>query len=145
MTRKKSKRLAFAFLQKRLKNNQPVNIPVCMPFILIPTFFASFSQEQTGLALLISLFLLIAIGQGKEWKKFRKLNEPVLFTAFVSYILLFAAPGNYARLETNEFSELSFFEKIANNMPPIEGRGVRAGGGIFARYLALILNSAIFT
>lgn len=110
---------AFAFLQKRLKNNQPVNIPVCMPFILIPTFFAAFSQEQTGLALLISLFLLIAIGQGKEWKKFRKLNEPVLFTAFVSYILLFAAPGNYARLETNEFSELSFFEKIANNMPPI--------------------------
>ncbi len=110
---------AFAFLQKRLKNNQPVNIPVYMPFILILTFFAAFSQEQTGLALLISLFLLIAIGQGKEWKKFRKLNEPVLCTAFVSYILLFAAPGNYARLETNEFSELSFFEKIANNMPPI--------------------------
>lgn len=110
---------AFAFLQKRIKNNQPVNLAVCMPFIVIPTFFATFSQEQTGLALLIALFLLIAIGQGKEWKKFRKLNEPVLVTAFVSYILLFAAPGNFVRLETNEFSELSFFEKIGYNLPPI--------------------------
>ena len=110
---------AFMALVKRMKSGKPVNVGICLPAILIPAFFAGFSQEQTGLSLIVALILLIVFMEGKDWKNYQKLNCPVLLVSIISYVLEVAAPGNYVRLDTNEFAQLSFFEKIKTNVPLI--------------------------
>ena len=91
-----------------------------IPLLILLIFLTCFSQEQIGVALIAFLISFILFDHLKDFKKYLKMDLICLITAIASYLLLFLAPGNWARMDTNvEFSNLSFFEKICTNFPGI--------------------------
>ena len=86
---------------------------------IVLIFFSTFSQEQVGFSVIVFYFILIGVQHWKKWKLYYQIDAPILITACVSYAFLFAAPGNFKRLGTSAFSELSFSEKISYNFPII--------------------------
>lgn len=83
-------------------------------------FFASCSQEQIGIAVIGFYIFYIPLDHYKDWKKYRKYDVMVLLTSIISYALLFCAPGNFSRLDSNqEFASLGLIGKITRNFPEI--------------------------
>ena len=110
----------FIKLTKKIKNNEKVNYLLYTPIMVILNFFASFSQEQIGVATLAFIILYIALEHRKDFKKYLKLDIVSLVVCLLGVGLLLGAPGNYARLDTNtDFSSLSVFGKVALNYPEI--------------------------
>ncbi len=107
-------------LTEKIENKEKVNYFLYTPILLILNFFATFSQEQLGVAMLAFLVLFIIFKHGKDWKQYNKLNIPNLVVCILSFAALMLAPGNYARLETETaFAGLSFMGKIMKNLPSL--------------------------
>ncbi len=82
--------------------------------------FTTLAQEQLGGALLVYLVLYIILHHFKDFKKYLKTDVYTLVVAIITYLILFMAPGNYARMDENvEFSNLSLIGKIQTNFPKI--------------------------
>ena len=105
---------------KKIKDNKKFNYSITILILIILSFFTTFSQEQIGVGLLAFQFTYIILNHFKCVKKYLKIEIPFFITTFVSYIVLFMAPGNWKRMDTNtDFSELSIFGKIMRNYPNI--------------------------
>ena len=108
----------FMEVTKKIKNKEKVRYYLWVPILCILAFFTVFSQEQIGIGIIIFLILYIIFEQGKKIKDYLKIDIPVGIVSIVSYIVLFAAPGNWARMDSNvKFAKMSFFEKIINRFP----------------------------
>ncbi len=102
-------------LQKQgLKNEWKWNL-----LLLILVFFATFSQEQVGAFVVVYYVFMALIGHWKVWKEHWKTDVTVVGGSVVSYLVLFFAPGNFARLNSTEFAQLSLIEKFKYNYPQI--------------------------
>lgn len=116
--------LAFIYyyinLCKKQKEKEKFNKVISIFLIVLLSFFATFSQEQIGVGLLGFLIMYIIFHHGKQIKNYLIIDLPALIATIASYIVLFMAPGNWARMSTNvEFSKLSMVEKIFKNYPEI--------------------------
>lgn len=111
---------SYIKLTKKIENNQKINYFFWSPVLLILNFFATFSQEQIGVAVLVFLLGFVSLKHFKSIKKFLWLDIPNLIINIISFCLLIFAPGNSARMDTNvEFSKLSIIEKILKNLPEV--------------------------
>lgn len=107
-------------LTKKIEEGKTVNYVFWLPVLLILNFFATFSQEQLGVATLAFLLVYIFFCHRKEMKKYFTLDIPNLVVCVVSFLFLIGAPGNWARMDSNvEFASLSLFGKICYNFPEI--------------------------
>lgn len=105
---------------EKIKNNEKVNLITNLPLMILLTFFATFSQEQVGIAVIAFLISYVCFDHLKDIKKFLKIDLPLIMLSIASYLFLFLAPGNWLRMDTNiEFANMNFFEKIAHNYPDI--------------------------
>ncbi len=102
-------------IQKNKKRHSIIDILI----IIILSFLTTFSQEQIGIALLGFFVTYIILHHAKEAKKYLFIDLPAVLTTIISYLLLFLAPGNWARMDTTSFSKLSFIDKILTNYPDI--------------------------
>jgi len=118
----------FAFIYAYMRFNRlyktskisKIKYIMYIPILVALIFLTCFSQEQIGVALIAFLICYILFDHIKDLKKYLKMDLICLITAIASYLLLFLAPGNWARMDTNvEFAKLSFFEKISLNFPGI--------------------------
>lgn len=122
-----------------IKDNKNVKV-LYIPLLVLSTFFATFSQEQIGAAVIVFIVSYILLDHIKEIKKYLKIDIPVLITSIVSYIFLFFAPGNWVRMDSNvEFAKLSFFEKIIDNYPRVLEAIFKESMGIFIVLLSLAM------
>ena len=132
-------------LTKKIENNKKINYYFWMPILLILNFFATFSQEQIGVAVLVFLIGFIIIKHMKNIKSFLILDLPNLIVNVVSFALLIFAPGNSARMDTNtEFSNLSIFGKIGKNLPEIFKNIFNSPMTIFMIILTIVFVLNIF-
>lgn len=115
----------FAFIYYFMKTNDKFEKKEKHRFLMIPiliglSFFATCSQEQIGVGIVAFVVVYIFCKQFKKWKNYLVLDIPVLLTTIASFLLIFLAPGNWARMDSNtEFAALNFFEKIQLNFPHI--------------------------
>lgn len=105
---------------------------------VVLVFWATFSQEQVGLSVVAFFILAILFDHIKEIKKYLKFDTPVLIASVISYLILFFAPGNSARMDTTEFAEMNFIEKIIYNYPKVLNGFFYDGFKIFNILLACI-------
>lgn len=103
----------------KLKSGQKINYFITIPLLVFLTFITTFSQEQIGIAVIAYLIFYFLFDHIKEYKKHLKIDLPIFITSIISYLFLFLAPGNWVRMDSTEFSNYSFFEKIFNNYPEI--------------------------
>ena len=102
---------------KKISENKKVNylkyILINIPLII----FTVFSQEQIGVALISFLCIYIIFDHLKKEKKYLKYDLFTLNFSIITYLFLFLAPGNWARMDSNnpEFAKMSFFQKIIYN------------------------------
>lgn len=102
----------------KINNNMKFNKVLSTIIIIIFAFLTTFSQEQIGVGLLGFIFFYIIFNHRKNIKKYLVVDLPMIITTVISYIILFVAPGNWVRMDTNvEFSKMSFIEKIIKNYP----------------------------
>ena len=107
-------------ISEKIIKNEKIKYYLYLPIMMLLNFFATFSHEQIGISIIVFITLYSFIKYKKRIKIFLKLLIPNLITALVGYILLFAAPGNWVRLDSNvAFAKLSAFEKIKLNLPII--------------------------
>ena len=86
-------------------------------YLMILAFLTTFSQEQIGVGLIMFLLFNMIFIQKMD-KKYLKVNIFCLLISICFYLLLFLAPGNWVRMDSNkEFSKLSFLGKIIYNYP----------------------------
>ena len=110
----------FMEISKKIKKKEKVKYFIWIPILCILSFFAIFSHEQIGTGIMFFLVFYLILEQGKKIKNYLKLDIPVGLVSIASYALLIAAPGNWARMESNtEFASLSLFGKIMQNFPRI--------------------------
>jgi len=84
--------------------------------LLIP--WITLSQEQIGGAFLVWIICRIVLGNIKKENRSIKLDVFVFLWSLFTFLLFFAAPGNWVRMDSNlEFSNLSFLQKIYKNVP----------------------------
>ncbi len=87
-------------------------------FIGIPLI--TLSQEQYGVALIVYYGMYIVLHNIKNWKKYWKIDCFCVGWSILTYLIMFCAPGNFVRLDTNgDFASLSILEKIETNLPII--------------------------
>lgn len=80
-------------------------------FLLVP--FVTLSQEQLGGALIVWIIFHIWINHGKKEKNYLKLDIFLLSWSVITYLIMFLAPGNWARLSTNtDYVHQLFVEKM---------------------------------
>lgn len=104
----------------KIKNGEKVRYGILIPVMLILNFFATFSQEQVGVAVIAFELGYIVLHHFKEIKKYLLIDLPNFVCSIISYLALFLAPGNWVRMDTNtEFSSLSFVGKIIKNFPEL--------------------------
>lgn len=131
-------------ITEKIENKEKINYFLYTPILLILNFFATFSQEQIGVAMLAFLILFIIFKHGKNWRQYNKLNIPNLIVCILSFAALMLAPGNYARLDTNvEFASLSFFGKIIKNLPSLLLAIFRSEMTIFMMILTVIFLACL--
>lgn len=107
-------------LCKKIKKNEKINYWLYFPILFLSIIFTTMSQEQYGITLIAYIVSYIVLTHIKNIKEYIKLDLFSLIVAISSYLVLFMAPGNWARMATNvEFSKLSFFGKILRNTPRI--------------------------
>ena len=82
-------------------------------------FFAVFSQEQMGVFLILYYAFDFILCLWREHTVRKKLDIVPLMICIVVYCFMFFAPGNFARLNTTDFSQLSFLQKIEMNLTPM--------------------------
>ena len=115
--------MAFIYYYIRAVNNIEEGKKNKLPFILlilVLAFFASFAQEQITPGIIAFLIIFILFNHIKNIKKYLYLDIPVFLVVIISFLILFIAPGNWNRMDTNvEFAGLSFFGKILTNYPKI--------------------------
>lgn len=115
----------FAFIYYFMQTNDKFEKKEKYRFLMIPilivlSFFATCSQEQIGVGIVAFVVIYIFCKQFKNWKKYLVLDIPILLTTIASFLIIFLAPGNWVRMDSNtEFASLNFFEKIALNFPHI--------------------------
>lgn len=126
-------------LTEKIENKEKVNYYLYLPVLLVLNFFATFSQEQIGVAMFAFLTLFIIFKQGKNFKKFNLLNIPNVLVCIISLALLLLAPGNFARMDTNvEFASLSLIGKVMKNLPSLLLVIFRSEMTIFMMILTLV-------
>ena len=103
-----------------IKNNDKYNYWVYLIGLILTSFLTVFSQEQFGVGLALFVLSYIVYNHFKTFKKYLKIDIPVLVNSLVWYLVLFLAPGNWVRMATNtNFAALSFIGKIKENLPRI--------------------------
>lgn len=104
----------------KIKQEQKIKHYVVIPLMLVLNFFATFSQEQIGIAVIAFEICYIILHHIKYQKKYLLIDIPNLIVSIVSYLFLFLAPGNWVRMDSNvEFASLTFLDKIKLNLPII--------------------------
>ena len=132
-------------LKNKIKEKNTKKWKINFIILMLMIFIATFSQEQIGIAVIIFYVVYIFFDHLKEIKKYLKLDLFVLINSIISYAILFFAPGNMSRLATNsDFSNLSFFEKIEQNMPIILKILFSNEMFIFVLILSMVLIISLF-
>ena len=132
-------------LKNTIENKNTKKWKINFIILMLMIFLATFSQEQIGIAVIIFYIVYIFFDHLKEIKKYLKLDLSILINSIISYAILFFAPGNMSRLATNgDFSNLSFFEKIEQNMPIILKIMFSNEMVIFILLLSIVLMISLF-
>lgn len=95
------------------KNNIIKNILLC-----ITIFFATFSQEQTAIAMLIYIIGMIGY-KFITTKKIEKENIFYLISSLCGFAILMLSPGNAHRMERDSFYQLGLLGKLTRSIPDI--------------------------
>lgn len=131
-------------LTLNIKDKKKVNW-LYIPLLILLSFFSAFSQEQIGVAVIVFVVAYILFDHLKDFKKYLKIDVPVLLTSIISYLFLFFAPGNWVRMDSNvEFAKMSFFEKIISNYPRVLEAIFMEGMPIFIFLLSLAMIYMIY-
>jgi hypothetical protein len=108
----------FIKISNKIKNNEKINYYIYLPLLFVTNFFATFSHEQIGVAVLVFILFYSILEHRKQIKKFLLVDLSNFVVSLISYLILFLAPGNWKRMDTNiEFSQMTFVDKIAQNYP----------------------------
>lgn len=120
-------------IKKGEKTNYLKYIMINIPLII----FTVFSQEQIGVGFIAFLVFYILFDHIKEIKKFIKYDLFTLIFSIITYLFLFLAPGNWARMadHNGDFANLSFFEKISINIPKVFDLLFKVKGSIYINIL----------
>lgn len=137
----------LALINYYIKNNELIKkgekinylkyIVINIPLII----FTIFSQEQIGVGFIAFLIFYILFDHIKDIKKFIKYDLFTLIFSIITYLFLFLAPGNYARMEyhNGDFVNLSFFEKINLNIPKVFDLLFKVKGSIYINILISLI------
>ena len=106
----------YLFNQYLLTKNKSEFPLVKKIIICILVFIASFSQEQIAFSVLIMIALMIVLYYFKS-KKLTKFMFFVSLSAIIGFLILYIAPGNYARQVGDLFYEKSFIAKLFESIP----------------------------
>ena len=130
----------------KIENNEKnVKIKIITTLLCLLSFFATFSQEQIGVGLIAFQIFYIILHHLKNIKKYIKVDLPLFIITLVSYLVLFLAPGNWKRMDSNvEFSKLSVFGKIAKNYPELIKNIFVDRMYIFIYFLCLLFMFVIY-
>lgn len=90
----------YSHLEEKLKHGETLKIQHYI-VILIVVPFITLSQEQLGGALIVWLIFNAALKHWKDERRYIKLDCFTVVYAVVTYGIMFAAPGNWSRLSTN--------------------------------------------
>ena len=124
---------------RKIASNEPVSFFKFAVIEGICVTFTTLAQEQLGGGLLVNLVLYIILHHWKDLKKYLKIDVYTLVVAVVTYLVLFLAPGNYARMgENTEFSNLPFLGKIQTNLPRIHQMINLSDFRVFHKMLILV-------
>lgn len=135
---------AFIFLYMKIcykiKEQKKVKYIIFMPLIIILNFFATFSQEQIGIAIIAFEISFVILHHRKSLKKYLFFDLVNIVVSIISYFALFFAPGNWVRMDSNEyFSSLSIFDKVKCNLPKIIDGIFNSKMAIYIYILAFLL------
>ena len=137
----------FNKLNYNLENNIKVNKVIYSILFLILIIFVTLSQEQIGIALIAYLiFYFICRRRKVNYKTFVYYDLFVLINSIIFYLLLFVAPGNWVRMDSNlEFAKMSIIEKFRLNFPRILRSIFLDKMNIYMLILCFILLYMIYT
>lgn len=134
----------FLKLTEKQENKEKINYYFYLPVLIILNFFATFSQEQIAVAMVVFLILYIIFCHGKKVKQFKLLDITNGIVCILSFAALMLAPGNYARLDTNvEFANLSLTEKIIKNFPTTIASIFRSEMTLFMVILTIVFIACL--
>jgi hypothetical protein len=104
--------LIYIGLEEKLEKKQRLKIyEYIVLCVVIP--FVTLSQEQWGGALIVWLFFHALFKHWKNEKIYLKLDCFSIVYSGVTYGIMLAAPGNWARLSTNEeYVDMSIMERL---------------------------------
>ena len=132
-------------LTEKIENKEKINYYIYLPILIVLNFFATFSQEQIGVAMVAFLVLFIIFNHRKKIQDYKLLDITNLIVCLISFAFLIGAPGNYARLETNvDFASLSLFGKIKKNLPSLLLVIFRSEMTIYMLILTIIFLLCLF-
>lgn len=104
----------------KIKNGEKAKLGIVIPVMLLLNFFATFSQEQVGVAVIAFELGYIVLHHFKDIKRYLVVDLSNFVCSIISYLALFLAPGNWVRMDTNtEFASLDFVGKIVKNFPEL--------------------------
>ena len=131
-------------LTLNIKENKEISW-LYISLLIILSIFTAFSQEQIGAAIIVFIVAYILFDHLKDFKKYLKIDVPVLVTSIISYAFLFFAPGNWVRMDSNvEFAKKNIFEKIISNYPRVLEGIFLEGMPIFIFLLSVIMVYMIY-
>lgn len=103
-----------------IAQNKKINWKKVYVIETLGIMWVTLSQEQYGVALIAFFVIYIVCHHITNYKKYIKWDMFCVIWSVLTYLIMFAAPGNFVRLDTNdEFSKLSFWGKIQRNFPLI--------------------------
>ena len=105
---------------QKIKKNESVSYGKYIVIEAVLIFLALFSQEQIGVLYISFLFFYIIFDHFKDRKKYLKYDLFSMIFAIIIYAVLFFAPGNWVRMDSNvAFAQKSLPLKIISNIPKL--------------------------
>ena len=110
----------YHLLSVRIEKKESFKYIPNILYLIILCLLVVLSQEQFGAGLIPFFIMYMIVLNRKNIKKHLKIDIPCLLFSIIGYLVLFLAPGNWARMTTTDFfSKMSIIEKIKYNYPNV--------------------------
>lgn len=109
----------YGIIEEKIKKNEKIKLRDCIGLIFsIP--LVTLSQEQLGGALIVWFIFNMLFKYYKDEKRYWKADLYAISYCIITFGIFFCAPGNWARLATNEeYANKSFLEKLIDSFPKV--------------------------
>lgn len=106
--------LLYGMIEKRIANDEKIRFrDYAGLMITIP--LVTLSQEQLGGAMIVWFICNMFFNHYKNEKPYRKIDLLAICYSVATFGIFFAAPGNWARMATNEaYADKTFLQKIGS-------------------------------